>query len=112
MDAARRFFAEHYPSVARLIDELLADFSRRGVTTRRNWWLPLAGGVDGKPLFVGGREFPVLEVAQLRQGLPVTPNALRRKPGEPDPPGFRSGKWAARDRRGSGSKKRSKERKR
>ena len=80
MDAARRFFAEHYPSVARLVDELIADFSRRGVTTRRNWWIPLAGGVDGKPLSVGGREFPVLEVAQLRQGLPVTPNALRRKP--------------------------------
>ena len=40
MDAARMFFAEHYPSVARLVDELLADFSRRGVTTRRNWWVP------------------------------------------------------------------------
>jgi hypothetical protein len=101
MDAARKFFAEHYPLVATLVDELLQDFASRGVTTRRNWWVPLAGGAGGRTMSVSGREFPVLEVAQLRQGVPITANAIRRKPGEPDPPGFLPGRWAPKTKRKS-----------
>ncbi len=99
MDAARKFIDAHYPAAGRLIADVIDSNTRRAVKTRRNWWDALAGGTDGKPVTVAGREFPVLEVAQRRQHKPVTSNAVRPSPGEPHPPGFRPGKWAVNRRK-------------
>ncbi|MGH3976577.1 MAG: hypothetical protein ACRDS9_25155 [Pseudonocardiaceae bacterium] len=81
-----------YEDVAGLIDVVMADLEARGSKQRRNWWDVLAGGVNGKPLVVSGREFPVLQVAQQRQGKPLTPNASSRNPNE-HPPDPRPGRW-------------------
>lgn len=67
-----------YHDVAKLIDEVMAEWKRKGIKTRRNWWEILAGDAEGRPRKVAGRKFPVLQVAQVRQGLPVTKNAIRR----------------------------------
>jgi hypothetical protein len=96
MSTAVNFFREFYPSVAALIEEVMAVLDAAGVKTRRNWWDVLAGTADGRPVTVAGRVFPILEVAQLRQGRAVTANAIPRPPGEPDPPGFRFGPWKQR----------------
>lgn len=65
--------------VADLIDEIILEWKVRGKGTRRNWWDILAGGKNGKPLTVAGREFPVLKAAQIRQGKPVTNNSIEEK---------------------------------
>jgi len=82
-----------YEDVVELIDEVLAELAARGSKERRNWWDVLAGGKDGKPNAVAGREFPVLRIAQIRQGRPVTPNALSRKKNEQPPDAVRTGRW-------------------
>lgn len=69
-----------YPDVAALIDEVMNEVRTRGKTTNYSWWSILAGGTDGRPRKVAGREFPVLRAAQLRQGRPVTDNAISRDP--------------------------------
>ncbi len=69
-----------YEDVGRLIDEVMAEFKAHGSKQRRNWWDVLAGDVNGKPLVVSGRAFPVLQVAQRRQGKPLIPNAISRNP--------------------------------
>jgi len=74
-----------YADVAALIDEVTAEWHATGRGTRRNWWAVLAGGRGGKPCAVAGRVFPVLRAAQIRQGLPVTDNALCRDPLEKPP---------------------------
>lgn len=61
-----------YEDVAELIDEVLAELRAKGSKQRRNWWDVLAGGDGGKPIIVSGREFPILQVAQRRQGRPIT----------------------------------------
>ena len=67
-----------YEDVVELLDEVMATLAARGSKERRNWWDILAGGKDGRPSVVAGREFPVLRVAQARQGKPITPNAICR----------------------------------
>lgn len=67
-----------YDDIADMIDKIYAEWEKAGKKTRRNWWEILAGDKDGKPRKVAGRKFPVLKVAQERQGLPVTRNAIRR----------------------------------
>ena len=74
-----------YKDVAALIDAVTEKWRMQGRQTRRNWWQVLAGDSKGNPRKVAGREFPVLRVAQLRQGLVVTPNALCRNPDETVP---------------------------
>jgi hypothetical protein len=82
-----------YQDIVALIDEVMAELRARGSKQRRNWWDVLAGGPGGKPIVVSGREFPVLRVAQKRQGRPVTKNAIRRSRKEV-PPGVRmTGRW-------------------
>jgi hypothetical protein len=90
---ARDWLRENgYEDVAGLIDEVIAELESRGSKQRRNWWDVLAGGVNGRPLIVSGREFPVLRVAQQRQGKPLTQNAISRNVNE-QPPDPRAGRW-------------------
>jgi hypothetical protein len=95
MDAARTFINQWYPAAGRIIADIIEEHSRRGVKTRRNWWDALAGLDEGEAVTVAGRKFPVLQCAQRRQGKPITPNAIPPSRDEPEPPGFRPGKWAA-----------------
>lgn len=88
-----------YEDVAALIDEVMSELRARGSKERRNWWDVLAGGVDGKPITVSGREFPVLRIAQRRQGKKVTPNAICRNPKEEPPEIVKTKRWPRKRRR-------------
>lgn len=85
--------ANGYEDVAALIDEVMAELESRGSKQRRNWWDVLAGGTNGKPITVSGREFPVLRVAQIRQGKPVTTQAITRNPNEVPPDVVITARW-------------------
>lgn len=82
-----------YEDVASLIDEVLAELRAKGSKERRNWWDTLSGGSGGRPRIVAGREFPVLRVAQKRQGRPFTPNAICRNKREQPPKPRAGGRW-------------------
>ena len=82
-----------YEDIVELIDEVVATLAARSSKERRNWWDVLAGGKDGRPSVVAGREFPVLCVAQARQGRPITPNAICRNNNEHPPAIVRTGRW-------------------
>ncbi|MGH7779973.1 MAG: hypothetical protein ACREQR_09110 [Candidatus Binataceae bacterium] len=71
------------------VSEAFRPFARWESFTRRNWWDILAGGKLGKPSTVGGRLFPVLKAAQIRQGMPITPNAVSRADEDSPPPAQR-----------------------
>lgn len=86
--------AHDYDDVADLIDEVMLDWTARGVKTRRNWWDILAGGKGGRSFTIGGRTFPVLRAAQQRQHRPITKNAVSRKTGEKPPPVEHQARWA------------------
>ena len=83
-----------YEDVGELIDEVIAELRARNSKERRNWWAVLAGGRDGRPSVVAGREFPVLRVAQIRQGKAITENAIWRSKKERPPDVVRTGRWA------------------
>jgi hypothetical protein len=85
-----------YADVAEMIDDVMRAWAADGRTTRRNWWDTLAGGAEGRPYTVEGREFPVLASAQRRQGKPVTRNALQRSHQETAPPVRVNGRWPPR----------------
>ena len=89
--------ANGYDDVADMIDEVMSEWRAAGKRTRRNWWDILAGCKDGKPSTREGRTFPVLRAAQLRQGKPVTENAICRSPEEEIPPIIASGRWTKQD---------------
>ncbi len=78
--------ANGYEDVADQIDAILEEWRLAGKKTRRNWWDILAGDKHGKARKVAGREFPVLRAVQVRQGRPVTKNAISRSRGEKAPP--------------------------
>jgi hypothetical protein len=82
-----------YGDVAQLIDDALKQWKREGVNTRRNWWDILSGGKSGRSKNFGGRVFPVLRAAQIRQNRPITPNALCRNPKEQPPGAWKTGRW-------------------
>lgn len=88
-----------YVDVADMIDEVMAEWRAAGKKTRRNWWEVLAGLSDGTPCTYAGRTFPVLRVAQIRAGLPVTPNALARSENESIPEIWRTPRWPRRRKR-------------
>lgn len=88
--------ANGYPDVAALIERATGLIEAKGKTSRRNWWDTLAGGRDGKPSVREGIEFPVLRAAQIRQGKPVTDNALCRNPDEQTPPSLEFTRWRPR----------------
>lgn len=83
-----------YPGVAEMIDEIQAEWKINGKRTRRNWWDVLSGGKNGFPRTIYGRQFPVLQAAQIRQGKPITQNALKILVDEKAAPTvFDSGRW-------------------
>ncbi len=71
-----------YPDIVELIDKVMLQWKEKGANTRRNWWETLAGRKNGRPTTINGIEFPVLVIAQIYQGVPVTPNAIQRSPYE------------------------------
>jgi hypothetical protein len=97
MRARQWLRANDYDDVADLIDEVISEWRAEGKKKRRNWWDVLAGGKNGKPSVRDGRTFPVLRAAQLRQGKPVTENAICRNPNEEIPPIIMTGRWPKRD---------------
>lgn len=82
-----------YADIADLADDVRAGWLKAGKRTRRNWWEILAGDGKGRPRKVAGREFPILMAAQVRQGMPVTPNAICRRTEEKPPPVRVTGRW-------------------
>jgi hypothetical protein len=85
--STKQWLAAHgYDEAVQAIELVERGWKERGVRTRRNWWAKLAGGVDGSPLQVDGVVFPVLAVAQLREGRDVTPNSIPARAGEAPPP--------------------------
>jgi hypothetical protein len=94
MTTARDWLAQHgYEDVATLIDEVLAELKAKGSKERRNWWDILSGDRHGNPRIVAGRKFPVLAVAQKRQGKTVTPNAIRSRKRAAPPEIRKTGRW-------------------
>lgn len=90
----RRWLRENgYHAAAQMIDELLREWKTQGKRTRRNWWEVLAGGRDGAPRTICGRQFPVLRAAQLRQGVAVTESAVWHADETPPPVIADSGRW-------------------
>ena len=88
-----------YEEVAALIDKVLSELCARGSKERRNWWDVLAGGANGKPMTVSGHEFPVLQVAQRRQGKKITPNATCKNADEKPPAVVTTKRWPRMRRR-------------
>ena len=82
-----------YEEVDALIDQALAKIEAKGTKQRRNWWDILAGDAYGQPCVREGIEFPVLRVAQIRQGRSVTPNAICRNPKEQPPDVVATKRW-------------------
>ena len=92
---AREWLAQNgYENVAALIDEVLAELKAKGSKERRNWWDILSGDSHGNSRIVAGRKFPVLAVAQKRQGKKVTPNASRGRKRQAPPEIRITGRWA------------------
>lgn len=85
--------ANGYQDIADLIDEVMEEIAAQESKQRRNWWDTLAGGRDGKAIVVNGHEFPVLRVAQVRQGKPITPNAISRNENEQPPDVIATKRW-------------------
>jgi hypothetical protein len=78
-DLARQWLRENgYADIATMIEKIMDDWKASGKKTRRNWWEMLAGDRQGRPRRLGGYEFPILKSVQIRQGLPVTTNAIQR----------------------------------
>lgn len=82
-----------YEDVAASIVQIMAGWQLKGTKTRRSWWDVLAGGKDGKPKNIEGVTLPVLKSAQIRMGVPVTPNALCRNESEDIPSVIHGGRW-------------------
>jgi hypothetical protein len=85
--------ANGYGDVVALMDEAIRRIEEKGKKSRRNWWDTLAGGSHGKPSVREGIEFPVLRAAQIRQGVPVSPNAIWRKENEEPPDVVVTDRW-------------------
>ncbi len=82
-----------YEDIVELIDQAMAKMAARGSKQRRNWWDILSGGKDGKACVREGIEFPVLRIAQVRQGKAITPNAIARSKRELPPDVRSTGRW-------------------
>lgn len=90
--------ANGYDDIADMIDEVMSEWRAAEKKTRRDWWDILSGRKNGKPCEREGREFPILRAAQIRQGKPITENAICRNPNEEIPPIVISGRWSKRDK--------------
>jgi hypothetical protein len=85
--------ANGYEDVVELIDQATAKMAVRGSKQRRNWWEILSGGDQGRLCVREGIEFPVLRVAQVRQGKTVTQNAISRSRKELPPDVRLTDRW-------------------
>ncbi len=85
--------SNNYEDVADLIDLAIARIEAKGKKSRRNGWDHLAGKHGGIPRVREGMEFPILRVAQIRQGVPVTPNAVCRNENELPPDVVATKRW-------------------
>lgn len=83
-----------YEDIANLIDEIMKEWKLQGKKTRRNWWEKLCGDKNGNPTKVGKQEIPVLRAAQIRQGLPISKNALCRNEDEKPPEIITNTRWS------------------
>lgn len=83
-----------YEDILDMIDEAIDTWKLEGIKTRRNWWEILAGDQKGKPRKINGKEFPVLKAAQIRQGRPVTANAICRNDNEEIQPIWETNRWS------------------
>lgn len=93
MEARKWLRTNGYDDVADLIDEIVKEWRASGNGTRRNWWDVLAGRWNGQPCVTAGRKFPILRAAQIRQGRPITPNAICRNENENVPPLVKPSRW-------------------
>ncbi len=93
MESRKWLRANGYDDVADLIDEIMKEWRASGNGTRRNWWDVLAGRGNGQPCLTAGRQLPILRAAQIRQGRPVTANAICRNKDEGVPPLVTPGRW-------------------
>jgi hypothetical protein len=82
-----------YEDIVELIDQAMAKMAARNSKQRRNWWDILSGVKNGNPCVVEGIEFPVLRIAQIRQGKPITPNAISRNSKELPPDVKATTRW-------------------
>jgi DNA adenine methylase len=85
-----------YEDYVALINQVEAEWKAKGSKERKNWWLIMSGGSNGRPKTVCGRVFPVLAAFQERQGKPVTANAERRNKNEEAPKIQTQTRWAKR----------------
>jgi hypothetical protein len=77
---ARQWLRENgYADIDAVIEKIIDDWKASGKKTRPNWWEMLAGDSQGRPRRLGEHEFSILKSVQIRQGLPVTPNAIQRE---------------------------------
>lgn len=87
-----------YPEITEMIDDIESEWKAAGKHTRRNWWDVLSGGNNGIPRTIDERQFPVLQVAQIRQGKTITENAIKAKENEERAPSIASkGRWKRAD---------------
>lgn len=82
-----------YLEIAEMINEIQTEWKISGKHTRRNWWEVLSGGKNGASRTIYGRVFPVLQAAQIRQGKPVTKNALKIDGEREAPAIIGNGRW-------------------
>jgi hypothetical protein len=82
-----------YEDILEMIDEAIKTWKSEGIKTRRNWWEILAGGHNGCPRKINGKNFPVLKAAQIRQGKPVSANAICRNDNEEIQPVWQTNRW-------------------
>jgi hypothetical protein len=85
--------ANGYKDLALLIEKAMEKIAARGSKQRRNWWDILSGSVDGRPCVREGIEFPVLRIAQIRQGKPISKNAISRNSSEEPPEIVTTHRW-------------------
>jgi DNA adenine methylase len=88
-----------YEDCVALINQVEAEWKAKGSKERKNWWLIMSGGADGRPKKVCGRVFPVLAAFQERQGKAVTENAERRNANEVAPKIQSQARWTGKRRR-------------
>lgn len=98
MDAdltCRQWLVTHgYTKVAAVITLMTAKWKRQGKSTRRDWWLVLAGTEEGESRFVDDMPFPVLKAARRRQGFPPdVEGAIENSPHELAPAIRRQKRW-------------------
>jgi hypothetical protein len=99
-NSARFWLLENdYADVARMIDEIIIRWQKKGKRTRRNWWEVLAGDKKGNSRVIQGQEFPVLRAARIRQGLPLTEGCLCRNAKETLPAAAEQVRWNANRRK-------------